>query len=33
MLIKVFFIGCKWVLVLVWSVCKKGNVWFSNEML
>ena len=31
---KVFCIGCKWVLVLVWrSVCKKGNVWFSKEML
>ena len=29
-----FFIGCKWVLLLVWrSVCKKGNVWFSKEML
>ena len=34
MWIKVFFIGCKWVLVLVWrSDCKKGNVWFSKEML
>ena len=34
MWIKVFCIGCKWVLVLVWrSVCKKENVWFSKEML
>ena len=37
MWIKVFCIGCKWVLVLfglVWkSVCKKGNVWFSKEMM
>ena len=34
MWIKVFFISCKWVLVLVWrSVCKKGNVWFSKEIL
>ena len=34
MWINVFFIGCKWVLVLVWrSFCKKGNVWFSKEML
>ena len=37
MLVKVFCIGCKWVLVLVWigwrSVCIKGNVWFSKEML
>ena len=37
MWIKVFCIGCKWVLVLVglvWrSFCKKGNIWFSKEML
>ena len=34
MWIKVFCIGYKWVLVLVWMcVCKKGNVWFSKEML
>ena len=34
MWIKVFSIGCKCVLVLVWrSVCKKGNVWFLKEML
>ena len=34
MWIKVFIIGCKWVLVLVWrSVCEKENVGFSKEML
>ena len=34
MWITVFFIGCQWVLVLVWrSFFKKGNVWFSKEML
>ena len=37
MWIKVFCIDWKWVLYwfgLIWrSVCKKGNVWFSKEML
>ena len=37
MWIKLFFIGCNgfWYWFgLVWRcVCKKGNVWFSNEML
>ena len=37
MWIKVFCIGCKWFWYwfgLVWrSIYKKGNVWFSKEML